>query len=94
MQDSTTPNLIIKMHYLVSYLSQSLTREGGDLISTGTPPVVGVFRNPPVFLKAADTVSVTVEGLGTLTNPIVGPKSKESRWLPKLSKPPPNGKRN
>ncbi len=73
MQDSNTSNLIFKVPYLVSYLSQSATWEVGDLISTGTPPGVGVFRKPPVFLKAGDTASVTVEGLGTLTNPVVGP---------------------
>ncbi len=70
MQDSSTSNLIFKINYLISYLSQSLTWEVGDLISTGTPPGVGVFRRPPVFLKAGDTVSITVEKLGTLTNPV------------------------
>lgn len=73
MQDSNTSNLIFKVPYLISYLSQSITWEVGDLISTGTPPGVGVFRKPPVFLAPGDTVSVTVEGLGTLTNPVVGP---------------------
>ena len=72
MQDSNTSNLIFSVPYLISYLSQSATWEVGDLISTGTPPGVGVFRKPPVFLKGGDTVSVTVEGLGTLTNPVVG----------------------
>jgi acylpyruvate hydrolase len=73
LQDSNTRNLIFKVPYLVSYLSQSITWEVGDLISTGTPPGVGVFRKPPVFLKPGDSVSVTVEGLGRLTNPVVGP---------------------
>ncbi len=73
MQDSNTSNLIFNVPYLVSYLSQSLTWEVGDLISTGTPPGVGVFRKPPVFLKPGDSVSITVERLGTLTNPVVGP---------------------
>jgi 2-keto-4-pentenoate hydratase/2-oxohepta-3-ene-1,7-dioic acid hydratase in catechol pathway len=73
MQDSNTGNLIFKVPYLISYLSQSLTWEVGDLISTGTPPGVGVFRKPPVFLKPGDTVSITVERIGTLTNPVVGP---------------------
>jgi acylpyruvate hydrolase len=73
MQDSNTSNLIFSVPYLISYLSQSATWEVGDLISTGTPPGVGVFRKPPVFLKAGDTASVTVEKLGTLTNPVVGP---------------------
>jgi 2-keto-4-pentenoate hydratase/2-oxohepta-3-ene-1,7-dioic acid hydratase in catechol pathway len=73
MQDSNTSNLIFKVPFLVSYLSQSLTWEVGDLISTGTPRGVGVFRKPPVFLKPGDTVSISVEGIGTLTNPVVGP---------------------
>ena len=72
MQDSNTSNLIFKVPYLISYLSQSMTWEVGDLISTGTPPGVGVFRKPPVFLKPGDSVSITVEQLGTLTNPVVG----------------------
>jgi len=72
MQDSNTSNLIFKVPFLISYLSQSVTWEVGDLISTGTPPGVGFARKPPVFLKAGDTVSVTVEGIGTLTNPVVG----------------------
>ncbi len=71
MQDSNTSNLIFKVPFLISYLSQSATWEVGDLISTGTPPGVGVFRKPPVFLKPGDRVSVTVEGIGTLTNPVV-----------------------
>jgi 2-keto-4-pentenoate hydratase/2-oxohepta-3-ene-1,7-dioic acid hydratase in catechol pathway len=73
MQDSNTSNLIFKVPYLISYLSQSITWEVGDLLSTGTPPGVGVFRKPPVFIKAGDSISVTVERLGTLTNPVTGP---------------------
>jgi 2-keto-4-pentenoate hydratase/2-oxohepta-3-ene-1,7-dioic acid hydratase in catechol pathway len=73
MQDSNTSNLIFKVPFLISYLSQSATWEVGDLISTGTPPGVGFARKPPVFLKAGDTASVTVEGIGTLTNPVVAP---------------------
>lgn len=73
LQDSNTSNLVFKVPFLISYLSRSLTWEVGDLLSTGTPPGVGVFRKPPVFLKAGDSVSVTVERLGTLTNPVVGP---------------------
>lgn len=73
MQDSNTSYMIFKVPYLVSYLSQSLTLEPGDLISTGTPEGVGAHRTPPVFLRPDDTVSITVERIGTLTNPIVGP---------------------
>ena len=73
MQDSNTSHLIFKVPFLISYLSQSVTWEVGDLISTGTPPGVGFARKPPVFMHAGDTVSVSVEGIGTLTNPVVGP---------------------
>lgn len=72
LQDSSTSNLIFKIPFLVSYLSQSITWEPGDLISTGTPPGVGVFRKPQIFLKAGDSTSITVEKLGTLTNHVVG----------------------
>lgn len=72
MQDSNTSNLIFKVPFLISYLSQSVTWEVGDVISTGTPPGVGFARKPQVFMKAGDTVSVSVEGIGTLTNPVVG----------------------
>ena len=72
LQDSNTSNLIFSVPFLVSYLSQSATWEVGDLMSTGTPPGVGVFRKPPVFLKEGDSVSVTVQRIGTLTNPVVG----------------------
>jgi 2-keto-4-pentenoate hydratase/2-oxohepta-3-ene-1,7-dioic acid hydratase in catechol pathway len=71
LQDSSTSNLIFKVPFLISYLSQSITWEVGDLISTGTPPGVGFARKPPIFMKAGDSVSVSVEGIGTLTNPVV-----------------------
>jgi 2-keto-4-pentenoate hydratase/2-oxohepta-3-ene-1,7-dioic acid hydratase in catechol pathway len=73
MQESNTRDLIFKIPFLVSYLSQSLTWEVGDLLSTGTPGGVGRYRKPPVYLQPGDTVSVTVEGIGTLTNPVLGP---------------------
>ena len=71
MQRSNTRNLIFNVPYLVAYLSQVMTLLPGDIVSTGTPGGVGVFRNPAVFLKPGDTVSVTIAGLGTLTNPVV-----------------------
>lgn len=72
MQDSNTSQLIFKVPFLISYLSRAITWEVGDLISTGTPPGVGVFRKPPVFIKPGDTMVVSVEKLGTLTNPVIG----------------------
>ena len=71
MQSSNTSNLIFGVYYLVSYLSQVFTLEPGDIVTTGTPGGVGVFRKPPVFLKPGDEVSITIEGLGTLTNPVM-----------------------
>jgi len=70
MQDSNTGNMIFKIPYLISYLSQSMTLEPGDILSTGTPAGIGASRTPPVFLKPGDTVSVTVERIGTLTNSV------------------------
>lgn len=70
MQKSNTSNLIFGVYYLVSHLSRTMTLEPGDIVATGTPGGVGAFRNPPVWLKPGDEVSVSIEGLGTLTNPV------------------------
>jgi 2-keto-4-pentenoate hydratase/2-oxohepta-3-ene-1,7-dioic acid hydratase in catechol pathway len=77
MQSSNTSKMIFKVAYLVSYLSQGITLEPGDAIATGTPDGVGVFRKPPVFLKEGDVFEVIIEGLGTLSNPVVGGATKE-----------------
>ena len=71
MQSSNTGKMIFKVAYLVSYLSQGMTLEPGDVIATGTPEGVGVFRDPPVLLKAGDVYEVEIEGLGMLRNPVV-----------------------
>lgn len=71
MQDSSTKQLIFRIDYLVSYLSQVCTLMPGDLIYTGTPPGVGMARNPPVFLKPGDVVEVEIEKLGILSNPVI-----------------------
>jgi 2-keto-4-pentenoate hydratase/2-oxohepta-3-ene-1,7-dioic acid hydratase in catechol pathway len=71
MQSSNTAKMIFKVAYLVSYISQGITLEPGDVIATGTPEGVGAFRNPPVLLKAGDVYEVEIEGLGTLRNPVV-----------------------
>lgn len=71
MQCSNTSNLYFAVPFLISYLSQTLTLEPGDILSTGTPGGVGVFRNPPVFLRPGDVVEVETEGLGVLRNPVV-----------------------
>ncbi|MEM7347822.1 MAG: fumarylacetoacetate hydrolase family protein [Chloroflexota bacterium] len=68
MQDDTTSNMIFDVPFTISYISQFATLHPGDVILTGTPEGVGYPRNPPVFLKDGDTVSVEIESLGTLTN--------------------------
>jgi 2-keto-4-pentenoate hydratase/2-oxohepta-3-ene-1,7-dioic acid hydratase in catechol pathway len=72
MQSSNTGKMIFKIPYLISYLSQGITLEPGDVIATGTPEGVGIFRDPPVLLKAGDVYEVEIEKLGTLRNPVVG----------------------
>jgi 2,4-diketo-3-deoxy-L-fuconate hydrolase len=71
MQDGTTADWLFSAAYLVSYLSEFFTLEPGDIVTTGTPAGVGCFRNPPRYLIPGDVVSVEVEGVGTLTNPVV-----------------------
>jgi len=70
MQDSTTAEMVFTVAELVSFLSQGMTLGPGDLIATGTPAGVGFTREPPVLLKAGDEVTVEVDGLGTLSNPV------------------------
>jgi 2-keto-4-pentenoate hydratase/2-oxohepta-3-ene-1,7-dioic acid hydratase in catechol pathway len=65
-QNSNTSNLVFKIPFLVHYLSQFMTLLPGDVISTGTPPGVGLGIKPePIFLKAGDVVELGIEGLGT-----------------------------
>jgi 2-keto-4-pentenoate hydratase/2-oxohepta-3-ene-1,7-dioic acid hydratase in catechol pathway len=67
MQDSNTNDLIFKIPFLVSYISQFMTLLPGDIISTGTPQGVGLGMNPQVYLKEGDIVELGIEGLGTQT---------------------------
>jgi 2-keto-4-pentenoate hydratase/2-oxohepta-3-ene-1,7-dioic acid hydratase in catechol pathway len=75
MQSSNTSKMIFQVAFLVSYISQGITLEPGDVIATGTPEGVGIFRKPPVLLKAGDVFEVVIEKLGTLRNPIVAPEA-------------------
>jgi 2-keto-4-pentenoate hydratase/2-oxohepta-3-ene-1,7-dioic acid hydratase in catechol pathway len=70
LQDSSTAQMIFSVAEIIAYASQVITLEPGDLIATGTPAGVGVFRDPKVMLQDGDEVSVEIEGLGTLTNPV------------------------
>jgi 5-carboxymethyl-2-hydroxymuconate isomerase len=70
MQDSSTSQMIFSVAEIIAYVTRVITLEPGDLIATGTPAGVGVFRDPKVLLQDGDEVSVVIEGLGTLTNPV------------------------
>ncbi len=71
MQDADTAGMIFNVAQIVSTLSEIMTLEPGDLIPTGTPAGVGMGRRPQVWLKPGDEVTVEVEGVGALTNPVV-----------------------
>lgn len=64
-QDGNTSNLIFKVPFLISYISQFMTLLPGDVISTGTPAGVGLGFKPPIYLKAGDVVELGIDGLGT-----------------------------
>jgi 2-keto-4-pentenoate hydratase/2-oxohepta-3-ene-1,7-dioic acid hydratase in catechol pathway len=70
MQDGTTRDWIFPLRKLISALSHVMTLEPGDVVSTGTPSGVGAFRKPQVYLKPGDTVSLEVQGIGQLENPV------------------------
>ena len=71
VQDSSTKELIFGIPELVAHLSSVMTLESGDVVSTGTPPGVGLGRKPPRWLKPGETMTVFIEGIGELTNPCV-----------------------
>ena len=70
MQDSSTAEMIFSVAEVIAFASLTMTLEPGDLIATGTPAGVGFTREPPVFLEDGDEVTVEIEGLGALTNPV------------------------
>ena len=70
MQDGHTSDMIFSVAFGIADLSRICTLEVGDVIMTGTPEGVGFARKPPVFMKEGDVVSIEIEGLGTLTNPL------------------------
>ncbi len=71
LQDSTTANLIFGIDEIISHVTMTVTLEPGDLILTGTPAGVGVFRDPQRLLQPGDEVTIEIEGVGSLTNPVV-----------------------
>lgn len=75
MQSSNTSMMIFPVAQLIEYIAQALTLEPGDVIATGTPAGVGFARKPPVYLTAGDVFEVSVEGVGTISNPVAAPSS-------------------
>lgn len=71
MQVGTTADMIFRIPELIAYVSAVISLEPGDLLVTGTPAGVGVFRDPPVFLEPGDRAVVEVEGIGRVENPVV-----------------------
>ena len=71
MQDGNTRNLIFDIPFLMEYISKDMTLMPGDIISTGTPSGVGIFRNPPVILKPGNVVECFIESIGSIINRVM-----------------------
>ena len=71
MQDGTTADMIWGVAELIEFISAAITLEPGDIIATGTPSGVGVFRDPPVFLEPGDRARCEIEGIGRVENPVI-----------------------
>jgi 2-keto-4-pentenoate hydratase/2-oxohepta-3-ene-1,7-dioic acid hydratase in catechol pathway len=71
MQDSNTSDMIHGVAELIEFISKAITLEPGDIIATGTPAGVGIFRKPPILLEPGDRVRCEVVGIGTVENPII-----------------------
>lgn len=69
MQDSSTRHMIFSVAYLIEFITRAFTLLPGDIILTGTPHGVGVFRDPKIFMQPGDTITIEVEHLGALSNP-------------------------
>jgi 2-keto-4-pentenoate hydratase/2-oxohepta-3-ene-1,7-dioic acid hydratase in catechol pathway len=70
VQEAPTSDMIFSVAQIVAFVSEAITLEPGDLILTGTPAGVGIFRDPELLLQPGDEVTVEIEGIGTLTNPV------------------------
>jgi 2,4-diketo-3-deoxy-L-fuconate hydrolase len=70
MQDSPTSEMLFSPARLIAFLTELITLEPGDVVTTGTPAGVGCFRDPPVYLQPGDEITVAVDRIGELTNPV------------------------
>jgi len=82
MQDGNTSDLLFSVAELISLISEEVTLDPGDVIVTGTPSGVGVFREPQIFLEPGDVVTVEVEHIGRLTNPITDDQGRVPEGSP------------
>ena len=71
MQDGTTADMIWTVAELIEHISRSITLDPGDVIATGTPAGVGVFRDPPVYLEPGDRVRCEIDGIGAVENAVI-----------------------
>ena len=71
MQDASTADMLWSVPSLIEFISRQVTLEPGDVIATGTPAGVGVYREPPTFLEPGDRVRCQVDGIGTVENPVI-----------------------
>jgi len=76
MQQSTTADMIFGIEKIISFISAGMTLMPGDIIATGTPEGVGVFRDPPLFLKDGDVIEIEIERIGRLRNRVRVPEGK------------------
>jgi 2-keto-4-pentenoate hydratase/2-oxohepta-3-ene-1,7-dioic acid hydratase in catechol pathway len=70
VQDSNTGNMVFGVADIVAYITQTVTLEAGDLILTGTPAGVGAFRTPSLWMKPGDEITIEIDSLGSITNPV------------------------
>ena len=70
MQDGNTSDMVFSVAEIISFLSQGTTLHAGDVIATGTPAGIGLTRKPPRFLQKGDVVSIEIDGIETLSNPV------------------------
>ena len=71
LQDGTTADMIWGVAELIEYISRAITLDAGDIIATGTPAGVGVYRDPPVFLVPGDRARCEIDGIGAVENPVI-----------------------
>mmetsp|Transcript_33026 Transcript_33026/g.51191 ORF Transcript_33026/g.51191 Transcript_33026/m.51191 type:complete len:564 (+) Transcript_33026:100-1791(+) len=87
LQESNTNQLVFGCDAIVSFVSRFMTLYPGDVIATGTPPGVGCFRKPPRWLVPGDIVECEIDGIGTITSPIVAPIDSSIKSTATLSQP-------